>query len=55
MADGCRLAVPMNKDAVSEKRCVQLLEKKFTSQQALATPILFAFLKAAAHISLSQP
>lgn len=55
MADGCRLAVPMNKDAVSKKRCVQFLEKKFTSQQGLATLILFTFLTAALHISHSQP
>lgn len=55
MADGCRLAVPTNKDAVSKKRCVQLLEKKFTSQQGLATLILFTFLTAVVRISHSQP
>jgi len=55
VADGYRLAAPTNKDAVSKKRCVQFLEKKFTSQQGLATLILFTFLTAAVHISHFQP
>lgn len=54
VADGCRLAVSTNKDAVSKKRCVQLLEKKSTSRQGLATPILFTFLTAAVCVSHSQ-